>query len=107
MPSPRRAFPLRLPPVVRERLEQAAEQEGMSANQLVVRVLAQAFRLPMSVTRGRTSAAHEVELESKVAQRRSPSAAAVVSTAAKAPKQGRNEECACGSRKKFKHCHGR
>ena len=49
MPSPRRAFPLRLPPVVRERLEQVAEEEGMSANQLVVRILARSFVLPMSV----------------------------------------------------------
>jgi uncharacterized protein YchJ len=82
-------------------LEQVAEQEGMSANQLVVRLLAQAFQLPMSVTRGSTSAAHEVELESKVVERRPAAAVRAV------PKQRQGEECACGSGKKFKHCHGR
>lgn len=107
MPSPRRAFPLRLPPVIRERLDQAAEREGMSANQVVVRILAQAFQLPMSVTRGRTSAEHEVELEAKVAQRRSQAAVVPVTSVPKVPKQGRNEECSCGSGRKFKHCHGR
>jgi hypothetical protein len=101
MPSPRKVFPLRLPPVVRERLERAAEEEGLSVNQLVARILAQAFRLPLSVTRGRTSAAHEVELEAKVAQRRPAAAARPVK------KQRQGEECSCGSGRKFKHCHGR
>ena len=101
MPSPRRVFPLRLPPVIRERLEEEAERQGLSLNQLVARVLARFVDLPLSVTRGRTSAPHEVELQSKVAQRRP--AAAVRSV----PKQRQGEECACGSGKKFKHCHGR
>jgi hypothetical protein len=104
MPSPRRIFPLRLPPVIRERLEQVAQQEGLSVNQLIARVLARALDLPVSVTRGRTSADHEAELESKVAQRRPPSAAPVVSAPTK---QRPNERCSCGSGKKFKHCCGR
>jgi hypothetical protein len=101
MPSPRKVFPLRLAPVIRERLEQSAEDEGLSVNQLVSRILAQAMGLPVSVTRARTSAAHEVELEAKVAQRRPAAAARPVK------KQRQGDECACGSGKKFKHCHGR
>jgi hypothetical protein len=101
MPSPRKVFPLRLHPSIRERLEQAAEHEGLSVNQLVARVLARFVDLPLSVTRGRTSATHEVELESKVAQRRPAAAVRPVK------KQRQGEECACGSGRKFKHCHGR
>jgi preprotein translocase subunit SecA len=89
----------------------------MSANQLVVRILARSFGLPMSVVRGRTTLAREVGLEARVAQRRSAAAkVAVVPSCAASPisgskpsralvkKQGRNEECACGSGKKFKYC---
>ena len=101
MPSPRKVFPLRLAPVIREKLEEIASSEALSVNQLVARILAKAVGLPVSVTRARTSAAHEIELESKVAQRRP--AAAVRSV----PKQRQGEECACGSGKKFKHCHGK
>lgn len=32
--------------------------------------------------------------------------ARAVGTSERAPRQGRNEQCACGSGKKFKHCHG-
>jgi len=38
-----------------------------------------------------------------MAQGASPRAATVVRTV---PKVGRNDQCPCGSGKKYKHCHG-
>jgi hypothetical protein len=110
MPSPRRAFSLRLPPTIRETLEEIAERDGMSINRLVLLALARQFNLPKSVIVARTNQDRERRLEARAQNRRpidmgeQPQVPGSVIKAANPP--SRNGACPCGSGKKFKRCCG-
>jgi hypothetical protein len=100
MPSPRRVFSLRLPPSVRGRLDELAEQCGISLNQYVATVLADHTGVSRSVLRSRASSDREPELEARAVERRAERALQ------KPPPPSRNAPCPCGSGKKFKRCCG-
>lgn len=97
MTSPRRAFPLRLPPLLRARLEAMAERDGMSLNRLLCIILTQWSGLPRSVLRERASKEQEPVLQAKAEE-------LVKAGAALQPMPARNAPCPCGSGRKSKRC---
>lgn len=97
MTSPRKAFSLRIPPVLRGRLEELAEENGVSLNGYVTLALLQFTGLPRSHARARATREHEPKLEQRIAARQEK--AAVV-----AAPPARNAPCPCGSGKKSKRC---